>query len=367
MATNKAGKFTSVVNTKAVWIEDHLLRASDVVNDEPTVAGATVKVALAAISALITASTSAVQTLSNKSLVDNSTFFVNAADNTKKINLDLSGFSTGVARVWTIPPFSGTVMLGGNYSGTNLSCGDSALAGGSNSVAFGPFTSASATDCSTFGLGASSSATGCSAFGRATLATAAHCTAAGAGCWATGGDCSAYGYQALASGTQTNTALGGSSRATGTYGCTAVGQDAQATGTNTNSAFGASSRATGQYACNALGSNAVASGTNRCLALGSASQATGADTVVVGTSSVASANGATALGDTTTAAFANSTAIGKGATTTAIGQIAIRANNSATTELRTFLTTDATARATLVTHLPIELNGVTYYIKLYQT
>jgi hypothetical protein len=37
MATNKAGKFTSVVNTKAVWIEDHLLRASDVVNDEPTV------------------------------------------------------------------------------------------------------------------------------------------------------------------------------------------------------------------------------------------------------------------------------------------------------------------------------------------
>lgn len=77
--------------------------------------------------------------------------------------------------------------------------------------------------------------------------------------------------------------------------------------------------------------------------------------------------GAVALGANSSAGFNNSVALGRGATTTIANQLAIRVGNSAVTELRSLLTTDATARATLVTHLPIELNGVTYYIKLYQT
>jgi len=50
MTTNKASKFFGVINTQAVYIGDHKLRASDVENDS-TVAGSTVKEALDVVAA----------------------------------------------------------------------------------------------------------------------------------------------------------------------------------------------------------------------------------------------------------------------------------------------------------------------------
>lgn len=47
--------------------------------------------------------TTTVQTLSNKSLVDNSTFVINNADNTKKITFDVSGITTATTRTMAFP------------------------------------------------------------------------------------------------------------------------------------------------------------------------------------------------------------------------------------------------------------------------
>lgn len=307
MATNKAGKFTSVVNTKAVWIEDHLLRGADIVNDEPTVAGATVKAALAAISALITASTSAVQTLSNKSLVDASTFFVNSVDNTKKVRLDLSGFTAGLSRILTVPAFSGTVILGGNYNATNLSVGASSSAGGTSAVAVGPSAVAAGNESASFGNNASSSG--------------AQSTAAGTLSNAIGAGSVAFGYGAAA--TQANG--------------TALGAGAIALGDSTSTGYQARTNVGNAKAC-AYGALCTAQAVDAC-----------------------------AYGYAASANFTGASVYGRGATAVANNQLVLRVGNSAVTELRSLLTTDATARATLVTHLPIELNGVTYYIKLYQT
>ena len=49
------------------------------------------------------------QTLSNKSLVDSSTFFIDGADSTKKLRLELSGLSSGTTRIITVPDIDFTI------------------------------------------------------------------------------------------------------------------------------------------------------------------------------------------------------------------------------------------------------------------
>lgn len=51
------------------------------------------------------------QTLSNKSLVDASTWFIDDADGTKKGQFQMSGLTTGTTRTWTWPDASGSVVL----------------------------------------------------------------------------------------------------------------------------------------------------------------------------------------------------------------------------------------------------------------
>ncbi|WP_189347444.1 hypothetical protein [Mesorhizobium sp. M4A.F.Ca.ET.090.04.2.1] len=54
---------------------------------------------------------SGTETLNNKSLVDNTTFIVDEADATKKLQFQLSGITTGTTRTLTAPDASGTVAL----------------------------------------------------------------------------------------------------------------------------------------------------------------------------------------------------------------------------------------------------------------
>lgn len=51
------------------------------------------------------------QTLTNKTFTDNSTFFQDNSDNTKKLQFELSGITTATTRTLTIPDESGTVVL----------------------------------------------------------------------------------------------------------------------------------------------------------------------------------------------------------------------------------------------------------------
>lgn len=59
-----------------------------------------------------------IQTLTNKTLTDNTTFFQDDLDNTKKLQLQLSGLTTGITRTITIPDVS-TTLLGRNGVGVN--------------------------------------------------------------------------------------------------------------------------------------------------------------------------------------------------------------------------------------------------------
>jgi len=64
--------------------------------------------------------TTATQTLTNKSLSDSTTFFIDEADATKKLQLQLSGITTATTRTLTAPNFNGTIAtLAGTESLTN--------------------------------------------------------------------------------------------------------------------------------------------------------------------------------------------------------------------------------------------------------
>lgn len=59
-------------------------------------------------------------TLTNKSLVDASTFIVDDGDNTKKLAFQVSGVTTGTTRTVTVPDASGTLMLQGAVTTSGL-------------------------------------------------------------------------------------------------------------------------------------------------------------------------------------------------------------------------------------------------------
>lgn len=287
MTTNKAGKFQSVLNTRALWIDDHALRCGDIVNDVTTLAGATLKAALSTLATI-----SSAQLLTNKSFEDASTFFVNSADNTKKVKLNLATLTTGTTYTWFPPPQSGVYLLhGASNNGTQISGGYNSFANGANATAFGASSSAS---------------------GQNSMALGQNAVASGQ--YATAG-----GFNALCA----------------NIGTTAFGSG-PTTGANYATSFGF--QATSYQNSSAFGSGANANGTD-----------------------------ITCVGANATSYFNGCSVLGRNATATAVNQFVVRVGNSAVTELITPLTTDATARATLVTHLPVTLNGVTYYIKLYQT
>jgi len=54
--------------------------------------------------------TATTQTLSNKSLVDNSTFVISNADNSKKITFDVSGITTATTRTFAFPDSDSTIV-----------------------------------------------------------------------------------------------------------------------------------------------------------------------------------------------------------------------------------------------------------------
>jgi len=66
------------------------------------------------------------QTLNNKSLVDSTTYFVDNGDNTKKMQFQVSGVTAGQTRVMTVPDYNGTLAtLAGTETLTNKSLSDS--------------------------------------------------------------------------------------------------------------------------------------------------------------------------------------------------------------------------------------------------
>jgi hypothetical protein len=62
--------------------------------------------------------TSATQTLTNKTLTDSTTSFQDETDNTKKMQLQISGVTTGTTRTLTVPNASGTIALTSDLTGT---------------------------------------------------------------------------------------------------------------------------------------------------------------------------------------------------------------------------------------------------------
>jgi hypothetical protein len=70
--------------------------------------------------------TTDVQTLTNKSLQDSTTFFVDNADGSKKLQFELSGITTATTRTLTVPNYNGTLStLDGTETFTNKTLQDS--------------------------------------------------------------------------------------------------------------------------------------------------------------------------------------------------------------------------------------------------
>lgn len=69
------------------------------------------------------------QTFTNKTLTDSTTFFQDETDNSKKLQLQLSGITTATTRTLTIPDASGTLALTANKLSTFAATTSSELAG----------------------------------------------------------------------------------------------------------------------------------------------------------------------------------------------------------------------------------------------
>jgi hypothetical protein len=76
--------------------------------------------------------TSGTQTLTNKTLTDSTTTFQDETDNTKKMQLQLSGVTTATTRTLTVPNASGTIALTSDLTGTTFDLtGDVTVTAGS--------------------------------------------------------------------------------------------------------------------------------------------------------------------------------------------------------------------------------------------
>ena len=92
-----------------------LAAAQTLTNKTITLGGNTITGTLAQFNTALTdddfAALAAAQTLTNKSLQDSTTFFVDDADATKKLQFQLSGITTNTTRTLTVPNNSGTIAL----------------------------------------------------------------------------------------------------------------------------------------------------------------------------------------------------------------------------------------------------------------
>lgn len=87
-----------------------------------------------AIPSTITRNTTA-QTLTNKSLSDSTTYIIDEADATKKVQFQVSGVTTGTTRVFTFPNFDGTfATLAGSESFTNKTYNGNTWTAGSGTL-----------------------------------------------------------------------------------------------------------------------------------------------------------------------------------------------------------------------------------------
>ena len=69
-----------------------------------------------AVEGVVVPTISSTSTLTNKSLSDSTTFFIDETDGTKKMQFQLSGIGTGVTRTLTVPNNDGTIITTGDTS-----------------------------------------------------------------------------------------------------------------------------------------------------------------------------------------------------------------------------------------------------------
>jgi hypothetical protein len=87
-------------------------------NNNATSAGSYANSAFDVANAAVT--TTGTQTLTNKSLSDNTTYFIDENDATKRMQLQLSSIATGATRILTVPNFNGTIStIAGTETLTN--------------------------------------------------------------------------------------------------------------------------------------------------------------------------------------------------------------------------------------------------------
>lgn len=78
------------------------------------------------------------QTLTNKTFTDNTTFFQDDGDNSKKFQFQLSGIATGTTRTLTVPNVNGTLITSGDSATvTNTMLANSSVTVGTTSIALG--------------------------------------------------------------------------------------------------------------------------------------------------------------------------------------------------------------------------------------
>ncbi len=188
-----------------------------------------------------------------------------------------------------------------------VAIGDTSNASAKSALALGTSSVASGTDSAALGSRANATETSALAVGSTANATAKNATAVGGQAQASGETSVALGTAANASNTST-VAVGASSNATGVN-AVAVGVKTTAT-TNSAIAIGNQANATGETSSIAIGRESIASGTSS-IAQGYKSSATGGTSAIaIGRESSASGTSAIAQGYKSSATVANSVALG---------------------------------------------------------
>lgn len=119
------------------------------------------------------------QTLTNKTFTDNTTFFQDDGDNSKKFQFQLSGIATGTTRTLTVPNVSGTLITSGDSATvTNTMLANSSVTIGTTSIALGASSTTLAGLTSVTSTGFTGALTG-NASTATTLATSRNFSASG--------------------------------------------------------------------------------------------------------------------------------------------------------------------------------------------
>lgn len=174
------------------------------------------------------------QTLINKSLSDATTFFVDDADNTKKMTFQLSGITSGQIRTLTVPNVSGTIITTGDtgtISNTMLASSSITVNGTIFSLGGSGSITATATNALTIGTGLSlSSGTTYNGSSPVTLTNSGVLSVAGTTNQITASTVSGAVTLSLPQNIHTSANVQFSNLGIGTAASTGVGGDIRATG-----------------------------------------------------------------------------------------------------------------------------------------